>query len=189
MGDQAGCSAGGKGKMREGRPLEQPHHAACLHPCTPSHTPAPGQEELCQTQAFWVSPRGLCTKTKPSTRWEKKKIEKENEKKPSHTQQKVLASHLHSHVLTVPQRLLRQPQMPQPVDGSSSPKETCAASHPMVPGGTSLCAALPRPTPLCRADPRRSQCLPANAKSQRSLTSPRCLTTETCRGRFQPHRH
>lgn len=148
-----------------------------------------GKKSSVKHRHFGFLPEASAQRPNHQPDGKKKKIEKENEKKPSHTQQKVLASHLHSHVLTVPQRLLQQPQMPQPVDGSSSPKETCAASHPMVPGGTSLCAALPRPTPLCRADPRRSQCLPANAKSQRSLTSPRCLTTETCRGRFQPHRH
>ena len=89
-----------------------------------------------------------------------------------------------------PQRLLQQPQMPQPADGSSSRNGVCAASHPTVPlGGSSLRVALPRPTPLCHADPRRSRRLPADAKSQQSLTSPRCLTAETCRGRLQSHRH
>ena len=122
----------------------------------------------------------------PQTRGKKK----ENKKNPSHTQQKVLASHLHSHVLTVPQRLLQQPQTPQPADGSSSRNGVCAASHPTVPlGGSSPRVALPRPTPLCHADPRRSRRLPADAKSQQSLTSPRCLTAETCRGRLQSHRH
>lgn len=85
MGGQAGRSAGGEGQVREGRPLEQPHHAVCLHPRTPSRTPAPGREELCQTQAFWVSPRGLCTKTKPSTRWKKKIKNKKKTKKPQAT--------------------------------------------------------------------------------------------------------
>lgn len=156
----------------DGSPLQLP-----LHGCTPPHTPAPGREELCQTHAFWVSPQGPCTKTKPSTTDGGKKTKQKNKKIPK------------------PHTAAGAGVPPAPSQSPEAPAATAAARasvcrvHPRVPRreqplrhrAPSHSPAPRRPSPLSLS--------PAGAESWRSPACRRCLTADLCRGRRQPHRH